>query len=212
MKVVSLQIGLINEQQGKGKSIKKNGRVFMKIKARFISLIMTATLLSACGAAASPAASVVPATTKADTVSSASIVDNAGAFEKAIAKDGRWIIAITKDLTIDKELVLDGDFKNGKKDDKGNEIIQRKIALYAQDDKRVITARYTLTAPKLTINSALASIQHGTFKGDVYVNVKDFQLIDAKVDGNIYFASEEVKSSFKMDAKSSVTGKQELKK
>ncbi len=152
------------------------------------------------------------ATTSPDGTTSASIVDNAAAFEKAISSSGTWIIAITKDLTVDKDISLDGEFKNGKKDEAGKDVIQRKIALYNQDENRTITARYTLTAPKLTVNSPEASIQHGTFKGDLYVAVKDFQLIDATVDGNVYFTTDEAKNTFKMDTTSKVTGKQELKK
>ncbi|HEX2945815.1 MAG TPA: hypothetical protein VHT96_07650 [Clostridia bacterium] len=152
-----------------------------------------------------------PATTS-DVVSSASIVDNAAAFEKAISNTGTWIIAITKDVTIDKDIVLDGEFKNGKKDTAGKDIIQRKVALYAQDANRNITARYTLTAPKFTINSPEASIQHGTFKGDLYVSAKDFQLKDATVDGNVYFTTDDAKSTFTMDQTSKITGKQEMKK
>jgi hypothetical protein len=150
--------------------------------------------------------------TKPDATTTASIVDNNTAFKNAISKNGTWIIATLKDLTFTEDLVLDGTFKNGKKDTAGNEIIQRKIALYAQDKDRNVTARYNLTAPKLTINSPNARIQSGTFKGDLYVSAENFELVDAKVDGNIYFTNDKAKSSFKMDEKSSVTGKQELKK
>jgi len=147
-----------------------------------------------------------------DVVTTASIVDTEEAFLKAISKNGTWIICLTKDLTTDKELLMEGEYKNGKKDDAGKDIIQRKLALYAQDEDRTITARYILTAPKLIVTSPQASIQHGTFKGDLYVSVSDFQLIDATVDGNVYFATDEAKSTFKMDDKSKITGKQELKK
>lgn len=149
---------------------------------------------------------------KTDVVTTASVVDNAAAFEKAISNKGTWIIAIVKDLTINKDLVLDGEFKNGKKDKDGKDIVQRKVALYTQDENRNVTNRFTLTAPKFTINSPKASIQHGTFKGDLYVSAKDFQLVDAKVDGNVYFTNNEAKSTFKMDNASKITGKQELKK
>jgi len=152
-----------------------------------------------------------PSTTP-EAVTSASIVDKASTFEKAISSSGTWIIAITKDLTIDKDIVLDGEYKNGKKDTAGKDIIQRKVALYAQDANRKITARYTLTAPKFTINSPEASIQHGTFKGDLYVSVKNFKLIDATVDGNVYFTTDEAKATFNADATSKITGKQEIKK
>jgi hypothetical protein len=64
----------------------------------------------------------------------------------------------------------------------------------------------------MTVNSPEGSIQHGTFKGDLYVSAKDFQLVDATVDGNVYFKTDEAKSTFKMDTTSKVTGKQELKK
>lgn len=160
------------------------------------------------------AANTSPAagTPTADAITSASIVNNPEAFEKAISSNGTWIIAITKDLTVKKDISLDGEYKNGKKDKDGKDIIQRKVALYSQDKDRKITARYTLTAPKFTINSPEASIQHGTFKGDLYVNVKNFKLIDAVVDGNIYFMSDDIKKSFNMDDKSKVTGKQEVKK
>lgn len=164
---------------------------------------------------AAPTPTTTPATTPTptpDTVTTASIVNTEAAFEKAISKDGTWIIATLKDLTFTKDLVLEGEFKNGKKDTAGKDIIQRKIALYAQDANRNVTARYTLTAPKLTIKSPMASLQHGTFKGDLYVTTNDFQLVDNTVDGNIYFTSDAAKSGFKMDDKSKVTGKQEVKK
>jgi hypothetical protein len=189
----------------------------MKIKAILLTLAVATTLFAGCAAkeTTKPAATTpAPAATekKADVVTTASIVDNAEAFQKAISKDGKWIIATLKDLTIDKELVLDGEFKNGKKDANGNDAIQRKIALYTQDDKKNVTARFTLTAPKLTIKSPNARIQSGTFKGDVYVEAKNFELVDAKVDGNIYFLNADAQSTFKKDDKSSVTGKVELKK
>ena len=196
----------------------------MKIKTLLLSTILVAVLLAGCGAkettkSNSPTKSnalttsnAPAATTKVDATTSASLTDNPEVFAKSIGKDGKWIISTTKDLKIDKDLVLEGEFKNGKKDASGKETLQRKIALYTQDDKKNVTARFTLTAPKLTIKSPLASIQHGTFKGDLYVETSDFQLVDTKVDGNIYFKDDAAKSGFKMDAASSVTGKQEVKK
>ena len=162
-----------------------------------------------------PAATTAPTTAAGETpdaVTTASIVDNEEAFLKAISKTGTWIICLTKDLSTDKELLLEGEFKNGKKDDAGKDIIQRKIALYAQDENRNITARYKLTAPKLTISSPMASVQKGTFKGDIYVTVSDFELVDATIEGNIYFTTEEAKNSFKKDETSKVTGKVEMVK
>lgn len=184
------------------------------MKLKTISLVVAVLLvlgaLASCSAKPTTTAAT-PATSKVDVVASASVVDNAAGFEKAISKDGTWIIAITKDLTFDKELVLDGDFKNGKKDASGNELFQRKIGLYTQDTNRKVTARFTLVAKQMTINSLNGSIEHGTFKGDLYVNGKNFKLIDATIDGNVYFASDDIKSTFKMDDTSKITGAQEVK-
>ena len=175
----------------------------------------TAATTAQTTAPTTPATTTAPTTAAdgtTDAVTTASIVDNEEAFLKAISKSGTWIICLTKDLNTDKELLLEGEFKNGKKDDAGKDIIQRKIALYAQDEKRNITARYTLTAPKLTVSSPMASIQRGTFKGDIYVSASDFELVDATVDGNIYFMTKEAEDSFKMDETSKVTGKKEMVK
>ncbi|MBL4938596.1 hypothetical protein JK636_23100 [Clostridium sp. YIM B02515] len=186
------------------------------LSAVLVSTIVISSLFTGCGPKPAPApAPSSPNTTNQqntnqktppDAVTTASIVDNEAAFLKATSKDGRWIIAIVKDLTISKDIILEGDFKNSKGD------LQRKLALYTQDSNKKVTNRFTLTAPKMVVKSPNASIQHGTFKGDVYVETKDFQLIDAKVDGNIYFNSDEAKAGFKMDADSSVTGKREVKK
>jgi len=183
----------------------------VKIKTLFLIFILAISLLSGCAREQNPAPPAQneepnPSDATPDAVTTASIVDNAEDFEKAISNTGTWIICLTKDITTDKELVLDGEFKNGKKDSEGKDIIQRKIALYAQDANRNITARYTLTAPKLTINSPEASIQHGTFKGDLYVSAKNFKLVDATVEGNVYFTNEDAKSTFTMDEKSKITG------
>ncbi len=153
-----------------------------------------------------------PPETTPNVVTTASVVNTEAAFLKAISSEGTWIIATTQDLTINKDLVVEGEYKNGKKDADGKDIIKRKIGLYTQDENRKVTARFTLTAPKMTFNSPMGSIEHGTFKGDLYISAKNFQLKDATVDGNVYFTTDEAKSTFKMDATSKVTGKQELKK
>lgn len=200
----------------------------MKIKALVLSVAVVATVLTGCGKAAdttAPKTDSKPAAStttdkKADATTTASIVDNKDAFLKAVAKDGKWIIAITKDLTVDKEIVVDGDFKNGKKDDKGVETLQRKIALYTQDDNHVVTGRFTLTAPKITFNSVNGSIEHGTFKGDVYVAGKNFKLVNATIQGNIYFLNQEAMDTFKIadvaadkdKVATTVSGVKELKK
>lgn len=193
----------------------------MKFKATLIVIALVSLLAVGCTstpaddtteAVTGEAVTTEVASTEADVITTASIVDNAAAFESAVGSEGTWIIAIINDLVVENPLVLNGDFENGKQDADGKAILQRKIALYSQDADRNITARYTLTAPSLTINSVNASIQHGTFVGDLYVSGLNFQLVDATIEGNIYFTSEEAKSTFTLDENSSVTGVQEIKK
>jgi hypothetical protein len=190
-----------------------------------LTLILFAALFSGCTTApgvspspsvkpsasvspsASPSASAGASQTPSDSTTTASIVNTAAAFENAISSKGTWIIAIINDLKIDKDLTVDGAFNNTKTPPAS----QRKLAFYAQDQNRNVTARYTLTAPKMTINSPDCAIWNGTFKGDLYVAAKNFQLIGATVDGNIYFTNADAQSSFKMDADSKLTGKQALK-
>jgi hypothetical protein len=187
------------------------GGFLMKTISKIVMLMLVIALLTGCR---NKPNNTTPENTsqdkQTDVVTTASIVDNQEAFMKAISVNGTWIIAITKDLTIDKDLLVEGDFKNGKKDEAGNELYQRKIALYSQDENRTITARYILTAPKMTFNSRDGSLQHGTYKGDLYIGGLNFQLIDCTVEGNVYFTSQEAQNSFKMDETSKITGKQEL--
>ena len=201
----------------------------MKVKNILLTLVILAVLFVGCAkneatppgtgtgtgtgaGTTTPPPQTTPPETTPNVVTTASIVNTADAFEKAISSNGTWIIATTQDLSINKDLVVEGEYKNGKKDDAGKDIIQRKIGLYTQDENRKVTARFTLTAPKMTFNSPMGSIEHGTFKGDLYVSGSNFQLKDATVDGNVYFTNDAAKSTFKMDATSKVTGKQELRK
>ncbi|ASA23217.1 hypothetical protein [Paenibacillus donghaensis] len=168
------------------------------------------TLLVGCGSSAdnaanSPAPSPGTTTGAADAVTSASVVDNGEAFKKAISKDGTWIAATLNDLSFTEELVVEGEFTN-------KEEPARKMALYTQDAEHNITASFTLTAPKITIRSKNARIQGGTFVGDVYVEANGFSLVNATVEGNVYFANDQYQSTFDASDQGKVTGVTEVKK
>ncbi len=202
----------------------------MRVKAILLTLVLLVTFFVGCTKQPettppatnppttnepTPPPQTTPPETTPDVTTTASIVNTEAAFEKAISSTGTWIIATLKDLTFTKDLTLDGEFKNGKKDDKGNDVVQRKIAPYTQDENRNVTGTFKITAPKLTINSPNAGFWYGTFKGDIYVNAKNFTLYGATVDGNVYFMSDEAKSTFKKDESKQpvkISGKEEMKK
>ncbi len=184
----------------------------MKLKTIFILFLLGVLILSGCTSNEQPNTPQNQQQennqqgqddTQPDVMTTASIVNDKDAFLNAVSSKGTWIIALLNDMTIDEDIELEGQFTH-------NDAPERKIALYSQDENRNITARYTLTAPSLIIRSENARIQSGTFKGDVFVDAKGFSLVDTKIEGNLYYANEEVKSSATIDEKSSVTGVTEI--
>ncbi|SHJ16136.1 peptidoglycan-binding domain-containing protein [Lutispora thermophila] len=172
---------------------------------KMVDAVSGATLVDTYGyvsAIVEAAKAVAPV--KADAVTSASVVTDEVSLLKAMSKDGTWIVILVNDFTTDKELVMDGEFINKEK-------VDRKLALYSQDENKNVLDRYTLAAPKLTVKSPSTRIQNGTFKGDLYVAAPNVQLRGAKIEGNVYFVNEEVKATFTMDEASSVSGVMEIK-
>ena len=117
----------------------------------------------------------------------------------AVGEEGAWILTFEEDVSVDEELVLEGDQTNDGE-------TERKVALYENDSDET----FTLTAPEITILNENARIQGGTFEGDVYVEEDGFTLTEATVDGNIYFASEEYEESSEITDDSEVTGEIEV--
>jgi hypothetical protein len=178
-----------------------------KIFVLSLIFLLLFTLLTGCGGDQQPAEETQPKKEENDVVTTASIVNEEDDFREAISEDGTWIVATLTDMEFNEELVVEGRFR-----DKGdpNNKLYRKLALYAQDDDYNVTERYTITAPKLTVRSPNTKLQGGTFIGDINVDENGFTIEDAKVEGNVYFANEEYKSSFDMSDKGKVTGNTEV--
>lgn len=134
-----------------------------------------------------------------DAVTTASIVSEADAFVSALSTEGTWIVAALNDITLEDALVVDGEFMH-------NDAVYRKLALYTQDEDRNVTARFTLTTPKMTVKSENFRVQSGIIKGDIYVEANGFNLVDTTVEGNIYFATKEALDTYTIDDRSSVSG------
>ena len=127
---------------------------------------------------------------------------NASTLQEALGPDGSWIVIFEDDVTVDQEIAITGAVY----EEEGAEEPRRKFALYTQDSDRNVTARYTLTVPRLIVRHMNTRIQAGTVAGDVYVEAKGFELTsEATIDGNLYFASEELQESASLDG-GSVTG------
>ena len=109
---------------------------------------------------------------KTDVNTTASIVSDADAFVKAVGENGTWIIATLNDISIDKDVVVAGEFHD--KNDSTKDLY-RKIAAYEQDENHKITKSYTITVPKMTIQSPNTKLAGGTIKGDIYIEAKGFK-------------------------------------
>ncbi len=168
-----------------------------------IAIFSILLVVAGCSKKEEPVTPTATVAEELDAVTTASIVDEGSAFLQSVGKDGTWIIAVLNDLTLTEEVVVDGQFTH-------NDDIYRKLAFYAQDESHAITARYTVTAPKMIVRSENTRIQGGTFKGDVYVEANGFHLVSGTVDGNVYFMNQEYLDSFTKDDDSSVTGVTEL--
>ncbi|KLV26275.1 polymer-forming cytoskeletal protein [Niallia circulans] len=181
----------------------------MKITPKvLLASILAGALLTACGNTdTEPKKEEKKAEQSADVVTTASIVNEADPLVKALSADGTWIVATLQDLKVDSDILVAGEFHD--KNDAANPIY-RKLALYTQDEDHNIIDSFTLTAPKMTVQSENFKIQGGTFVGDVYVEANGFTVdATAKVDGNVYYKSDAFKSSAVIDGE--VTGTQEVK-
>jgi hypothetical protein len=143
---------------------------------------------------------VAPAASAQDTVSSPSVVVDEASLMNAAQEDGAWILIIQQDLSVDEDIVLEGEFKNDGE-------LDRKLALYDQDSDHNVTDRYTLKAPSITVKSPNTRFKAGTFVGDVYVEAEGFELETGfTVDGNVYFENKAAKNTFIISDGATITG------
>ncbi|WP_027108913.1 hypothetical protein [Lacticigenium naphthae] len=137
-----------------------------------------------------------------DAVSAASISDQPDDLIASLAADGSWIFAATDNIEVEEDVTVEGEFYD--KDDETADLY-RKLALYAQDDDRNVTDEYTLTVPTLIVESPNFRIQNGTVVGDIQVNAEGFEIVDATVEGNVMFESQELMDAANLDA-AEITG------
>jgi hypothetical protein len=130
-------------------------------------------------------------------------VTQPGNLRQALGPEGPWIILFEGDLQVGDDVMVFGAVY----EEDGAEAPRRKLALYAQDADRNVTARYTLTVPRMIVHHMNTRIQAGTIAGDVYVEEEGFELTSGgTIDGALYFASEELRDSATIDDSSTVTG------
>ncbi len=138
-----------------------------------------------------------------DAVSTPSITGDPAEFEKSLSDEGNWLTAALNDISLDKDLNVDGEYRS--KNDPTQEIY-RKLALYTQDSDKNVTGTFTLTVPNMIVTSENFRVQEGVVKGNVTVKANGFELKNATIDGDLTFESDEFKQSAKLE-EGTVTGK-----
>ncbi len=151
-----------------------------------ISFVMIITVISGCS---TPVVEETPPTPDTDAVSSASLAVDEASFKQKISADGNWIILSAKDFNFTEDLIVEGAFD------------KRSVALADNDMKE-----YTLVVPSLVIKSVDTLLEYGTVKGDVYVEASGFTTKETTIDGNLFFATEELKEAFIPDDLTEIIG------
>lgn len=128
-----------------------------------------------------------------DAVSSASLATDEASFKEKISANGSWIVLTDKDLTFTEDLMVEGEFEKR----------ALAFAVYLPDNK---IDKFSVTAPSMVINNPNTLLEYGIIKGDVYVQAEGFTTKDATIEGNLYFATEELKTAFTKDELTKVNG------
>ena len=174
-------------------------------------LVCVFALFAGCSpapASTTPTATLAPTATVAPTAdagSSASVATDEATLITAAGASGSWLIVLKADLTVTKDVVVEGGVQ------KDASTPGRILAFYNQDANYVRTATYTLTVPKITIKDPSTTLK-GNIIGDVYVEAPNFALVGGKITGNVYFLDAATQGTFTLDKDSSVTGTQTIKK
>lgn len=180
-----------------------------RLSIMLIILSVFALLFVGCGGGeeAEETETAEPAETQTETADATTrpteMTGSAENIQEALGPDGSWIVIFTSDVTVGESVSVSGEVY----EEEGAEAPRRKLALYEQDADRNVTARYTLTVPRLEVEHVNTRIQAGEVAGDVYVNAEGFELTSgATINGNLYFASEALQESAEIDDESTVMG------
>ena len=129
-----------------------------------------------------------------DVLAGASRVSTQAAFETQCSASGlNRYIELMNNLTVNKNISID-------------KISSETNRLFGLTTSENGSPNYILTIPLLTLN-VKASIEYGRIIGNIYVNASTCNFLNLTVTGNVYFATQAIKDSFKTSG-GSISGTQ----
>ncbi len=151
----------------------------------------------------------LPATETVDTMSSASLSNDAKVITQALSPEGNWLVAAIGDTTATEHIVVEGEFR---KSNATEGDLYRKFTpsnhVYNEAGERDKTKEefFVFTAEQgMTVKSENLNLVNGTFVGDITVDAPGFTLSNMTVIGNVTFTSQEYRDSANFK-NSNVTG------
>lgn len=122
-----------------------------------------------------------------------------------------WIVLVENDITTTKDIVLNTGYEKSDEKDQNKMITTpRVLVLCTKDANNNINKNFTLTTPKVMVKDEGAKIEGGVIKGDLYIETNNVILEHTKIEGNVYFSSQDAKNSVVIK-ESTVTGTMEVK-
>ena len=127
------------------------------------------------------------------------------------ALDESWIVLVENDITTQKEVVLNTGYEKTDETDENKMVTTpRVLVLCTKDANKNIDKNFTLTTPKVIVKDEGAKIEGGIIKGDLYIETNNVILEYTKIEGNVYFSSQDAKDSVVIK-ESTITGTMEVK-
>ncbi len=183
-----------------------------KLALTVLCLVVVAAILSGCTTnAPTPTPTAKSDISKTDAVSGASRVVDEAEFELKVSRENtNYMVITSKDLTFTKDITVESGVK--KSNDGASDTVTRSLGFGSyKEDNKTLDKRYTITVPRLIIAGENVKFEYGIIKGDVYVTGGGFNIKDGTIDGNLYFATDELKNAFKLDETTKITGNTEVK-
>lgn len=181
-----------------------------KVLSFILVLMLGVFVFAGCASDASDQDTATPDETETpDVTAGASMAVDNDSFVKAISAEGSWIVLTEQDLTFVEDLIVEGVYIHTGHD--GSNATGRSLAFATANPDYSVDQRFTVTTPNFVINSPETFVEYGIIAGDVYVQAPGFNTYNARIEGNLYFATQALMDAYVQDDLTQISGSIEVK-